>query len=52
MLKDYRNRKTSLAMAWIDCRKEYDMVPHSWIMECLDLVGAAHAVKSPLGIRA
>ena len=25
------------------------MVPHSWIMECLDLVGAADTVKCLLG---
>ena len=24
---------------WIDYKKAYDMVPHSWITECLDLFG-------------
>ena len=28
-------------MAWID----YDMVPHSWIKECLDLFGVAENIK-------
>ena len=28
-------------MAWID----YDMVPHSWIQECLDLFGVAENIK-------
>ena len=28
-------------MAWIDFRKAYDMVPHSWILKTLDLVGTA-----------
>ena len=32
VLKDCRNRKTNLAMAWIDYKKAYDMVSHSWIM--------------------
>ena len=26
-----KRRKTNLAMAWIDYKKAYDMVPHSWI---------------------
>ena len=25
-------------MAWIDYRKVYDFVPHSWILECLDML--------------
>ena len=29
-------RNKNLAMAWIDYKKAYDMVPHSWIIECLD----------------
>ena len=28
-------------MAWIDDKKAYDMVPHSWILKCLEMVGAA-----------
>ena len=24
---------------WTDYKKAYDMVPHSWITECLDLFG-------------
>ena len=28
VLKDCRNRKTNLAMAWIDYKKAYDMVSH------------------------
>ena len=33
-------------MAWIDYMKAYDMVPHSWIIECLDLFGVAENIKS------
>ena len=25
-------------MAWIDYKKVYDFVPHSWILECLDML--------------
>ena len=32
-------RKKNLAVAWIDYKKAYDMVPHSWVVECLDMVG-------------
>ena len=28
-------------MAWIGFRKAYDMVPHSWMIRSLELVGAA-----------
>ena len=35
-------------MAWIDYKKAYDMVPHSWIIECLDLFGVAENIKSLL----
>ena len=34
-------------MAWIDYKKTY-MVPHSWIIECLDLFGVAGNIKSLL----
>ena len=46
ILKDCRKRRTNLAMAWIDYRKAYDFVPHSWILECLDMLGIADNVRS------
>ena len=39
--RNCKRRKTNLAMAWIDYRKAYDMVPHSWILELLVLTGIA-----------
>ena len=45
ILKDCRNRRTNLAMAWIDCRKTYDFVPHSWFLECLDMLDTADNVR-------
>ncbi|XP_063595812.1 uncharacterized protein LOC134772704 [Penaeus indicus] len=45
VLKDCKRRKTNLAMAWIDYKKAYDMVPHSWIIECLELFGIAENVR-------
>ena len=38
ILRDCRKRHTNLGMAWIDYKKAYDMVPHSWILESLELV--------------
>ena len=35
-------------MSWIDYKKAYDMVPHSWIIECLELFRAAKNIKSLL----
>ena len=38
----------NLTMASIDYQKTYDMVPHSWIIECLALFGLADNIKSLL----
>ena len=38
-------RHTSLAIAWIDYKKAYDMVPHSWFSECLEMFGIANNVQ-------
>ena len=35
-------------MALIDYKKAYDMVPHSWIKECLDLFGVAENIRTLL----
>ena len=32
-------------MAWVDYKKAY-MVPHWWIIECLNLFGVAENIKS------
>ena len=34
ILKNCWRRLTDLSMTWEDYRKAYDMVPHSWILEC------------------
>ena len=41
ILKNCRRRLTKLSISWIDYKKAYDMVPHSWILKCLEIVGAA-----------
>ena len=37
-VKKVKSRNKNLAKAWIDYKKGYDMVPHSWIIEYLDLL--------------
>ena len=47
VIKEVKSRNKNLAMAWIEYKKAY-MVPHSWIIECLDLFGAAENIMSLL----
>ena len=48
VIKEVKSRNKNLAMAWIDYKKADDMVPHSWITECLDLFGVAENNRSLL----
>ena len=41
-------RKRNVAMAWVDNKKAYDMVPLSWIKECLNMFGIADNIKELL----
>ena len=38
VLNNCKKIHTNLGMAWIDYKKAYDMIPHSWILESLGLV--------------
>ena len=48
VIREVKSRKKNLAMALIDYKKAYDMVPHSWIKECLDLFGVAENIRTLL----
>ena len=48
VLKDCKERHTDLSMAWIDYKKVYDFVPHSWINECMEMFGIAENVRNLL----
>ena len=48
VIKEVKSKSKNFAMAWIDYKKAYDMVPHSWITECLHLLGVAANIKSLL----
>ena len=45
VIKEVKSRNKNLAMAWIDYKRVYDMVPHSGIKECLNLFGVAENIK-------
>ena len=49
IIKNCKRRKTGLGMAWIDYRKAFDMIPHSWILKCLRLFGAAENMVHYIG---
>ena len=48
VLKDAREKKRDLSMGWIDYRKAYDMLPHSWIIETLNMIKIAKNVDGLL----
>ena len=45
---DARKHKKNLSMSWIDYKKAYDMVPHSWLLEVVELLGVAENLKGLL----
>ena len=45
ILREVPMRKKNLSVAWIDYKKAFDMVPHSWIVECLGMVGVSEQIK-------
>ena len=45
-VKDCKKWLTSLAGAWIDYHKAYDMVPHNWIQKCMEVLWVAVNMRS------
>ena len=43
-LNKSKTRRNNLAMAWIDNKKAYDMVPQSWILHCHKMFKISHKV--------
>jgi hypothetical protein len=44
--KDNKRRHTNLAMAWIDYRKAFDSVPHSWLIKCMNMYKINDGIKT------
>ena len=42
ILNESKNSWKNLAMAWIDYKKAYDMVPQSWTINCLKMYKISH----------
>ena len=38
-------REKNLTLAWVDYKKAYGMIPHYWVIECLDMVGVSEKIK-------
>ena len=49
VLTNCKRRHTNLAMAYVDYKKAYDMIPHAWILKGLQLVGTADNTTNVLG---
>ena len=45
ILEDCKARSRNLSMAWVDYKKAYDSVPHSWLIRCLDLYKISPTIK-------
>ena len=45
ILRNSRRRKTNLHVAWIDYKKAFDSLPHSWIAKCLEIVGVSGNIR-------
>ena len=48
VIKNVKSRNKNLVKAWVDYKKAYDLAPHSWIIECLDLFGVTENIISLL----
>ena len=45
VMKNCRRRKVGLSKVWIDYRKAYDIVPHSWIKKSMEMCGVADNIS-------
>ena len=45
IMREVKIRKQNLSMAWIDYKKHYYMVPHSWIINRLETVGINEKIR-------
>ena len=42
--RDSKKNHRNLGMAWVDYKKAYDMVPHSWVIESLRFAQVAQNI--------
>ena len=45
-MKNCKRRMKNLSVAWIDYIKAYDVVPHTWILQCLKNIKLASNIRN------
>ena len=45
ILQNAKRRKTNLHVAWIDYKKAFDSLPHSWITKSLEMLGVSSNIR-------
>ena len=45
VLRNAKRRKTNLHVAWIDYKKAFDSLPHSWIAKSLQILGISNNIR-------
>ena len=48
ILRNAKRRKTNLHVAWIDYKKAFDSLPHSWITKSLAILGVSSNIRQSL----
>ena len=46
VVEEAKSRKKNLSTAWIDYRKAFDSVPHSWIEKTLEMYKVSPIITS------
>ena len=50
ILRNAKRRKTILLVAWIDYKKAFDSLPHSWIAKSLQMLGISDKIRQFLKV--
>ena len=45
IIEDAKARKKNLTTAWVDYKKAFDSIPHSWILKCLEMYNISPIMK-------
>ena len=48
ILRNAKRRKTNLHVTWIDYKKAFDSLPHSWITKSLEMLGISSNIRQLL----
>ena len=48
IMKLVKQKKKDICMAWVDYKKAFDMVPHDWIIECMNIYGCPNNITQML----